>query len=152
MPLQKNLKHTAWPWSSTCPNLFIVPWASVCHVVGLGKHSGLNWIWFKMDDSVSTVLKHIKQQADTEFFMPKNETPNKIHQNYWIYMVKILWTKILWHFWERKSRDSGRYMDLNDHLWSGRPLVKNRWTYSRKSKKKLGNGWATVDDITVGLG
>jgi hypothetical protein len=61
------------------------------HVVGLGKHSGLYWIWFKMVDSFSTVLKHIKQQAVTEFFMPKNETPTKIHQNYWIYMVKILW-------------------------------------------------------------
>jgi hypothetical protein len=51
-------------------------------VVGLGKHSGLHWIWFKMDESFSTVPKHIKQQAVIEFFMPKNETPTKIHQNY----------------------------------------------------------------------
>jgi hypothetical protein len=46
-----------------------------------------------MDDSFSTVLKHIKQQAVFEFFVPKNVTPTKTDQNYWIYMVNnvALW-------------------------------------------------------------
>jgi len=26
-------------WSGTCPNLFSVPWASVCHAVRLGRQS-----------------------------------------------------------------------------------------------------------------
>jgi hypothetical protein len=72
MPPPKYLMQTVWFWCDTCPNLFIVPWASVCCEVRLGKHSGLRYIQFKMDNSFSTILKLFKQWAVIEFLMHRN--------------------------------------------------------------------------------
>ena len=41
-----------------CPTLFTVPSASVCHVLWLGKHTGVCCIPFKMDDLFSTIKAH----------------------------------------------------------------------------------------------
>jgi hypothetical protein len=54
-----------WKLSQIIHCLFLI----FCNVVQLGTRSGLHCIWFIMGGSFSTVSKHIKQQAVTEFFM-----------------------------------------------------------------------------------
>jgi hypothetical protein len=44
-----------------------------------GKHSDLQRVGFKMDDSLSTASKRIKQAAVNEFLIHENEIPIGIH-------------------------------------------------------------------------
>lgn len=64
---------------SVCHNMFDVLWTSVCCGVWLPKCSGLLCFQFRLDDSSSAVLKHVKQCTVTEILMHENETPIRIH-------------------------------------------------------------------------
>ena len=50
-----------------------------------GKHSDLQRVGFKMDDSLSTASKRIKQAAVNEFLIHENEIPIGIH--WWLLAV-----------------------------------------------------------------
>jgi hypothetical protein len=122
MPLCKYLVQAVWTWSSTCPNLFIVPSASVCHAVRLGKHSGLHSVWFKKAGSFWALLKGIKQQAIMEFLVRENEAAIKIHQWFLAFCgADTVDLSAVCHV--RKSGDCGRNVDqpqaVQLKIWTG---------------------------------
>lgn len=119
MPPCKYLTQAVWSRSSTFPNVFIVPWASFCPAECFGKHSDLCCTMCIMDNSFSTVSKRIKQWAVIEFLTHENETPINTYQRLlaWRYLVISIVC-----CWVRKSRDSGRNWDLNNHVQCGRPV------------------------------
>jgi hypothetical protein len=75
MPPWRCCMQAVWPWSGDYLNLFIVPWASVCHGVWLGKHC-LHFIWFK-----TCFQPHwsVSKQRFIEFLTHTNSTPIGIH-------------------------------------------------------------------------
>lgn len=117
--LQVSHDLDLWSWSSTFCNVFIFPWASFCHAEWLGKHSDLCCARCRMDNSFSTMTKHIEQWAVIQFLTHENETPINIYQRLLILRYLVLSTVCCW---VRKSRESGRNWDLNNHVQCGRPV------------------------------
>jgi hypothetical protein len=119
MPARKYLTQAVWSWSSTFPNVFIVSWATFSHAEWIGKRSDLSCAGCRMDNSFSTVSKHIKQWAVIEFLTYENETPISIYQRLLAWRYLVISTVCCW---VRKSRENGRNWDLNNHVQCGRPV------------------------------
>lgn len=126
MPLWKYLAQAMWPWSRTCPNLFLVLWASVCHRV---CH-----IMFIMDGSFSAVLKCIKQWMAVEFLTPKSEALQR-----WLGRIGLFWCRCCEHEnyavgWEKQGIMAKIWVwttsrGLEDRsLETGLKLWSKRWT------------------------
>ena len=159
------LMQAVWPWSGTCPNLFTVSWALVCHVVWLGKCSCVCCIPFKMDDLFQTMSKHIKQWAVFEFLTHENETPIEIH--WWLlafYGEDIVGISMCITGWENQgiaaemwtwiTNRSGRPVTTTHHLNRQKinKLIKKTWRFSETAiAKKLNIGLVCVNEITAGL-
>jgi hypothetical protein len=109
----------------------------------------------------------IKEQAVTEFFMHGNGTPIKIHRWLLAYYGEDTVDISTVHCWIRKSRYSGRHLDLNDQLQSGRPvsathylnrqnvdelIQKNRCISQTAIAEKLNFDLPSVNEIIAGLG
>jgi hypothetical protein len=126
--------QTVLPGISSCCNLFIVSWASVCHAVWLGKRSDLCCIWLSMGDLLLGVSKCIKQWAVIELLTHENGSVIKTDQ--WLLALCGKGTVDIRtvHCWVRKLRDNGGNLELNSKLQSGRPgsathnLNRQKWT------------------------
>lgn len=73
----------------------------------------------------STTIKNIKQRAVIEFLTHENETHFGIHHQLLAFYGEDTVDIIVCH-WVRKSRDSGRNLDLYDQPRSGRPVAATR--------------------------
>jgi hypothetical protein len=69
-----------------------------------------------MNDLFSTVPKDIKEWAVIEFLTHKNENPVRIHQQLLAFYDEDTVDVSVGHCWVSKSKNSGRNLDLNDHL------------------------------------
>jgi hypothetical protein len=58
--------------------------------------------------------------------MHKNETPGRIHQRLLAFCGEDTVNVSSVHRWVINSRYTGRNLNLNDHLWSGRPVAATR--------------------------
>jgi hypothetical protein len=81
--------------------------------------------------------------------------PRKFVGEYWLLVVKILWPYELCII-ARKSRHSGRNLDLNDQLWSGRQVgaahnLNNEFLRQPRAEK-LSVGLTSVSEMTACLG
>jgi hypothetical protein len=135
-----------WPWSQTCSNSFIVPWASVCYFIWLGTR-GFHCIRFRDRDSFSACQKASNIEQLSAFYGKRTVDISPVHQ------------------WVRKSRDSGKNLDLKDQSCSGRPFSANHdlnkqqsnklvqencWISQRAIVGKLNTGLARVSEIIAG--
>jgi hypothetical protein len=87
-----------------------------------GKRSGLCCIRFKLDDSLSTLSKYIKQRAVTEFLTLETQSHIRIHERYQLFLVNILWHKCSVSLGE-KIKGLWQNLDLNNQLQSGRSVT-----------------------------
>lgn len=111
----RYLVQVVWPWSRTCPNLFTDPWAAVFHNVQLVKLNVLCCIWFKMDDSFSTMSSSNSQKLPS-FWGTIMKLPSELSGEDTM-NIGTLCSRV------EKSRDSARNLDLNDLPQSWRPVV-----------------------------
>ena len=134
MPYRRYHSQAVFPWGRTCPNLFVIPWIEDCGGVWNGNLGGLCYILFKVSNSFSTILNHIKHLTLIEFLIHKNVTPIGIHQNMLAFYGEDTEVINSMQGGVRKSWDSGKNVDLNDQFQSGSPVTAFHNLNSQKSQ------------------
>jgi hypothetical protein len=89
---------------------------------------------FKTDGSFSTVSKCITQPTVIEFLTHENETPIEIHRRLLAFYGEDTVDISTVHRLVRKSRDSGRNVDVNDQPRSGRSVTTTHYVNRQKVK------------------
>jgi hypothetical protein len=123
-------------------------------------------ISFKMGGLFSTVSKRVKQRAVTEFLTHESETPIEIYKCFLaFYGEDTVDVSAVCH-WVRKSRDSGRNVNVKNQPRSGRSdssthyvnrqkvdelIHKNRRITQRAIAEKLNIGLSRVNETIAGL-
>jgi hypothetical protein len=85
-----------------------------------------------MDDSFSTVSKHIKQRAVIEFLTHEKETPIEIHRRLLAFYGEEAVDISTVRRWLIKSRDTGRNVDVNDQPRSESPVTASHYVNRQK--------------------